>query len=158
MTEALRIRPAHASRANFCLCVVGLLMPNGLRGDMTAPASGCVLRLQYAGAIGRVRAYTKRDREKKELAREAIAFDFCCRQRRRVVIARMSHFSNRALKKIPAAVFSKSSLVLRAGIRISQEISSTVERKPSRRYQVHLAAVAADGSDLKPVSPICISR
>jgi hypothetical protein len=88
-------------------------MPDGLRGDMTAPASACVLRLQYPGAIGLLRAYTKCDREKKELAREAIAFDFCCRQRRRVVIARMSHFRIKCWRKISAVVFSKSSLVLR---------------------------------------------
>jgi hypothetical protein len=79
---------SYASRANFRLCVVGLLMPDGLRGDMTAPASGCVHRLRYADAFGVVRADTKRDREKKVLAREAIASGCCCHQRRRVVIVR----------------------------------------------------------------------
>jgi hypothetical protein len=66
-------------------------MPDGLRGDMAASASGCFLRLKYAGAFGVVRADTKRGKENKALAREANAFDFCCHQRRRVVIARMSH-------------------------------------------------------------------
>ncbi len=76
---------------NLRLCVVGLLVPDGLRGDMAAPASGCFPRLKYAGAFGVVGADTKRGRENKALAREANAFDFCCHQRRRVVIARMSH-------------------------------------------------------------------
>jgi hypothetical protein len=92
MTEALRIRPAsHESRANFRLCVVDLLMPDGLRGDMAPPASGCFPRLKYAGAFAVVCADTKRDRENKTLARQANAFDSCCHQRLRVVIARMSH-------------------------------------------------------------------